>query len=109
MATVFVSGVNRNFRWRQREDEPSVPGVHGRKSEDIPQERTIGFYILAVHDYMGAEDHELYSFDGWRERGKPVSQEPGPLPIYCAHRLAANPQPWSQARSISARMSCWSA
>src|SRR5437763_15411520 len=40
--------VDRHFCRRQREDQPSVAGVHGSKSEDIPQEGSVSSRILAV-------------------------------------------------------------
>src|SRR5438445_8795539 len=40
------------FCRRQREDQTSVASVHGRKSEDVPQEGAVSRRIIAVHDHM---------------------------------------------------------
>jgi hypothetical protein len=61
--------MKRGFRRGQREDQPSATGVHGRKSENIPEEYAISFRIFAVYDYMSAENHDLLllslRFIGW--------------------------------------------
>jgi len=59
VATTLFGGMNRRFRWRQREDQPSAAGVNAGKAEDVPEERAIGRRILAIYDYMGAKDHPL--------------------------------------------------
>ena len=41
----------------QREDQPAVPGVHRRESEDLLEEGAIGRRIVAVHDHVGTKDH----------------------------------------------------
>jgi hypothetical protein len=46
---------------RQGKDQPTVPGVDGRKSEHIPEEGTVGVGVLAVHDDMRSKDHPPYS------------------------------------------------
>src|ERR1700722_2091716 len=56
---VLFGGMNRRFRWRQRENQPPVAGVYGGKSEDVPEEGAISRRILAVHDHVGAKDHAL--------------------------------------------------
>src|SRR5262249_47217261 len=53
-----VGGMNGDLCRRQREDQPSVPGVHGGKSEDVPTEGAVGCRILAVEDYMRTKHHE---------------------------------------------------
>ena len=45
-ASIF-GGMNRHFRRRQREDQPSVAGVHGLKSEAVPEEGPISRRVLA--------------------------------------------------------------
>src|ERR1700719_1430039 len=47
---ILLGGMNRHFRWRQREDQPSVAGVHRWKSEDLLEECAISRRILAVYD-----------------------------------------------------------
>jgi hypothetical protein len=54
--------MNRCFCRRQREDQPSLAGVHGCQSEDVPEEETISRRILAVDDDMRSKDHDLCPF-----------------------------------------------
>src|SRR5215467_11137677 len=49
---VLVGGMKGGFGGRQREDEPAMTGVNGRKLENVPEERTVGIGILAVDDDM---------------------------------------------------------
>jgi len=58
----FFGWMNRNFRRRQRENQPSVASVYGRKSQDLAEKGAISCRILAVKDYMGAKDHQLLPF-----------------------------------------------
>src|SRR5579859_1521149 len=59
MPVMLFGGMNRRFCWRQREDQPSLAGVHGCQSEDVPEEETISRRILAVHDDMRTNNHDL--------------------------------------------------
>src|SRR5579863_4882155 len=45
---ILLGWMNCHFRGRQGEDEPSMPCVHRRKSEDIAQKIAIGLRIPAV-------------------------------------------------------------
>jgi hypothetical protein len=56
---IFLGGMYCQFRRRQREDEPTVPRVHGGKPEDILEEGAISRRIVAVDDHVGAKDHGL--------------------------------------------------
>jgi hypothetical protein len=49
------------FCRRQREDQPSMACVHGRKSEDVPQEGAVSSRIFAIHDHVRTKDHKLFS------------------------------------------------
>src|SRR5712692_9138989 len=51
--------MNRHFCGRQCEDQPFMAGVHGWKSEDVPEEGAISLCVLAGDDYMGAKHHPL--------------------------------------------------
>src|SRR5262245_29658401 len=55
---IFVGRMKRRLGRRQREDEPSAAGVDGCESEDVTEKGAISGHILAVHDYVRAEDHE---------------------------------------------------
>src|SRR5258708_34660083 len=57
LVTLF-GGMNRRFRRRQREDEPSVASVHRGESENVPEEGTVGLRILAVDDDVRTKNHE---------------------------------------------------
>src|SRR5438128_11183902 len=46
---ILFVGMNCHLSRRQREDQPSVASVHGRQSEDIPEEGAIGRRVLAVY------------------------------------------------------------
>src|SRR3984885_14072180 len=59
---ILFGGMNRRFCRRQREDQPSLAGVHGCQSEDVPEEEAISCRILAVDDNMRTNDHDLYPF-----------------------------------------------
>src|SRR5262245_44197194 len=74
MSTILFGGMNGHLRWRQREDQPSVASVHGRKSEDLPEKRAISRRIHTVYDYMGAKDHPVPpSLQSVRLQSDPVS------------------------------------
>src|SRR5690242_16011050 len=49
--------MNRNLRWRQREDEPSVAGVYWLEPQYFTQERAVCPRVLAVYDDVRAKDH----------------------------------------------------
>jgi len=59
---ITLGRMNRRFPRRQGEDQPSVAGVHGRKSQDVAKEGAVGRRVPAVDDHMRAEDHDLFSF-----------------------------------------------
>src|SRR5713101_8164889 len=59
MSNSIFGGMDGNLRRRQCEDQPLMAGIHRREFEDVAEERAIGLRILAVHDHMGAKDHEL--------------------------------------------------
>ena len=54
--------MNRQFRRREREDQPSVASIHGCSSEDLTEKGAISRRILAVYNYMGTKDHERAPF-----------------------------------------------
>jgi hypothetical protein len=56
---ILFGGMNRRFRRRQGEDQPSVACVYRGKSEGLPQESAISLRILAEYHYMDAKDHPL--------------------------------------------------
>src|SRR5437867_5358559 len=56
---IVFGGMDCYFCRRQREDQPSVASVHGRKSENVPQEGAVSRRISAVHDHMRTKDHKL--------------------------------------------------
>jgi hypothetical protein len=57
VAAVLFGWMNRHFGRRQREDQPSVAGVDGGKSEHIAEEGPIGLGIPAVNDDVCADEH----------------------------------------------------
>jgi hypothetical protein len=61
VAAILFGGMDRDFRRRQSEDEPSVAGVNGREAEDIFQEGAISRWVIAVYDDVCAKDHDLCS------------------------------------------------
>jgi hypothetical protein len=56
---ISFGGMDGQFRRRQREDEPTVPRVNGRKTKDLLEEGPISRRISAVNDHVGTKDHEL--------------------------------------------------
>src|SRR2546422_2372962 len=48
-----------HFCRRQREDQPSMASVHGRKSEDVPQEGAVSRRMFTVHNHMRTKDHKV--------------------------------------------------
>jgi hypothetical protein len=57
-ASLF-GGMNRHLRWGQCEDQPSVSGIHGGKSENVSKEGAISLRVLAGDDYVGAKHDDL--------------------------------------------------
>src|SRR6267143_7117441 len=55
---IIVRRMNGQLRWREREDQPAVAGVHGWKSKDLMEEGSISRRVGAVDDHVGAKDHE---------------------------------------------------
>src|SRR5262245_15217192 len=58
MPPTLFGGMDSHFCRRQREDQPSVAGVHRRKSEGVTTEGAIGCRILAVKNNMRTKNHE---------------------------------------------------
>jgi hypothetical protein len=58
MYVVRVGRMERGLCRRHRKDQPTVAGVDGLKSKDIPKKGAICFRVLAVDDHMSARDHE---------------------------------------------------
>jgi hypothetical protein len=56
---MVLGGMNRQFRRRKREDQPSMSGIYERSSQHVPEEGAISHRILAIYDYVSAKDHEL--------------------------------------------------
>jgi len=54
---VSASGVNRQFRWRQRENQPTLAHIDRAKSEDVGDKPAIPFRIFAVEKKVGAINH----------------------------------------------------
>jgi hypothetical protein len=59
MSAVGLRRMDGQLGGRQREDQPAVPGIHGRVGQHIPEERAIGVGVGAVEDDMCAPNHEL--------------------------------------------------
>lgn len=57
VATVFHGGVDGDFGRGQSENEPVVAGVDVGKAEDVAEEGTVGFGILAVENHVRAGNH----------------------------------------------------
>src|SRR5262245_12816490 len=56
---INLGGMNSHFRRRQREDQPSMAGVHRGKSEDVPTEGAISRRIVAVENYVRTQHHSV--------------------------------------------------
>lgn len=54
---VAASGMHRDLRGRQSEDQPTVAGVDVGKAEDVLEERAVFRRVGAVEDGVGADDH----------------------------------------------------
>ena len=54
---IGTGGMNAKLGGRQREDEPTMSGIHGRKSEDVAKEGTIRFRVPAIDDSVHSVDH----------------------------------------------------
>ena len=54
---ISTAGMNSHFRGRQLEDQPSMPGVHGTKTEDILKKCAIRFGFFAVEQKVHAVNH----------------------------------------------------
>src|SRR6266581_3082521 len=54
---ILLAGMERRFRGRQREDQPSTAGIHGCKSQNVPEEGAIGSRVLAVYHYVCTGNH----------------------------------------------------
>src|SRR5262245_27061216 len=68
-----VGGMNGDLCRRKREDQPSMAGVHGGKSEDVPTERAISRGILTVEDHMRTKNHErCLSHSGLQLTGRTI-------------------------------------
>ncbi len=50
VAVIFMRRMDRDFRWRQAENQPALSCVCGGKVQHVPQKRPIGFRILAVNN-----------------------------------------------------------
>ncbi len=57
MHVVVLGRMDRNFRWRQFENQPSMPHIHTGKLEYIPQKGPVRFRILAVDNRVRTDDH----------------------------------------------------
>src|SRR5882762_6509638 len=57
MLVVLVRWMHGDFRWRQSEDQPSVPNIHAREPEHVPKESTVSLSIGAVDDRVSAGNH----------------------------------------------------
>jgi len=53
MAAV-LSGMDRQLRGREREDQPPAAGVDGGQPEDVAEERLVGFGVGASDDDVRA-------------------------------------------------------
>src|SRR3954462_15344321 len=60
--SMLLGRMNRQFRRRERDDQPSMASIHGCSSEDLTEKGAISGRILAVHNYMGTKDHRTCSF-----------------------------------------------
>jgi len=52
-----VSRVDREFRGRQRKDQPASTHIHGAELQHIAEEGAVGFGIFAVEKNVGAVNH----------------------------------------------------
>jgi hypothetical protein len=62
--TVF-GWMDSYFCRRHRENQPPMTGVHGRKSEDVPQESAVSHRIFAVKDHMRTKDHKFCPYSNY--------------------------------------------
>jgi hypothetical protein len=54
---IGLSGMNAGFGGRQSEDQPSASSVHCVEIEHVAKEGAIGFWVVAVQEYVGTDDH----------------------------------------------------
>src|SRR3954453_2483851 len=61
MHVILVRWMNRHFRWRKLENQPSLVNVHIFELQDILDERFVRFGILGINDDVCAVDHSSAS------------------------------------------------
>ncbi len=56
----LLGRMDRDLRGRKREDQPAAAGIDGVEAQYRLEERTVGFGIAAVDDYMRARNQRLH-------------------------------------------------
>ena len=59
LAAAFISWMHRQLGGRKSENQPTLADIHMGKTQNVAQERAIGFGILGIDDAMCARDHDL--------------------------------------------------
>ena len=54
---IAVRGMDTKLGGGQREDEPTVAGIDGTKSQNVPKKGPIRFRVLTVEENMSAGNH----------------------------------------------------
>jgi hypothetical protein len=54
---IHIRRMKSSFGWRQREDQPSMPGIDRCKAEHLAEKLPVRFGVLAVQNYMRARYH----------------------------------------------------
>src|SRR6266404_3856293 len=60
----LLGRVERDFRWRQREDQPTMPRIHGFEPEDVAEKCAVRLRVFTVDNHVSARNHLPSKYHG---------------------------------------------